>query len=49
MLVGGSHQRRLLKDLFTEEQHNKLERPVQNDSEALSVDLKFSLMQIVDF
>ncbi len=49
MLVGGPHERRLLKHLFTEQEHNKFERPAQNDSETVSVDIKFTLLQIIDF
>ena len=49
MLVGGPHERRLLKHLFTEQKHNKLERPAKNDSESVSVDIKLCLLQIIDF
>ncbi len=49
MLVGSPHERRLLKHLFIEQEYNKLERPAQNDSEAVSVDIGLSLTQILDF
>ncbi len=49
MLVEGPHERRLLKQLFVEQQHNPLERPVTNDSEALTVDVNFSLLKIIDY
>jgi hypothetical protein len=49
MLVGSPHERRLLKHLFIEQEYNKLERPAQNDSEAVSVDTRLTLTQILDF
>ena len=49
MLVGSPHERRLLKHLFIEQEYNKLERPAQNDSESVTVDMQFALLQIVDF
>jgi len=48
MLVGGPHERRLLKYLFTEQQHNPLERPARNDSDTVSVSLGVTLTQIID-
>jgi hypothetical protein len=48
-IVGSPHERRLLKHLFIEQEYNKLERPAQNDSEAVSVDIGLSLTQILDF
>ncbi len=48
MLVGGSHQRRLLKHLFIEQEYNKLERPVKNESDPVSVEIGLSLLQILD-
>ncbi|CAF1210350.1 unnamed protein product [Rotaria sordida] len=47
--LGSPDERRLLKYLFIEQQHNKHERPVQNTSVPVSVDIKFTLMQIMDF
>jgi hypothetical protein len=49
MLVGSPHERRLLKHLFIEQEYNKFERPVQNDSEPVSVDIGLTLRQILDF
>ncbi len=49
ILVGGPHERRLLNHLFIEQKHNKLERPAQNDSETVPVNIDFSLQQIIDF
>jgi hypothetical protein len=49
MLVGGPHERRLLKYLFTEQQNNPLERPARNDSDTVSVSLGLTLIQIIDF
>ena len=48
MLVGGPHERRLLKHLFIDRQHNPFERPAQNDSETLPVHIHFSLIKIID-
>jgi hypothetical protein len=49
MLVGGPDERRLLKHLLTQQQHNPLERPVQNDSHTLPVSINLALQQIIDF
>ncbi len=49
MLVGSPHEHRLLKHLFIEQEYNKLEQPAQNDSETVSVDIKLTLTQILDF
>ena len=49
ILVGGPHERRLLKYLFVEKEYNKLERPAQDDSKTVSVDVKFGLIKIIDF
>ncbi|CAF1220367.1 unnamed protein product [Rotaria sordida] len=46
---GGSYQRRLLQDLFAEKQHDKLERASIDNSVAVSVDIGFNLLQIMDF
>jgi hypothetical protein len=48
-IVGGAHQRRLLKHLLDENQHNPLERPVYNDSHSLTVTMNLALQQIIDF
>jgi hypothetical protein len=48
-IVGSPHERRLLKHLFIEQEYNKFERPVQNDSEPVSVDIGLTLRQILDF
>jgi len=46
---GGAHEKRLLRDLFGDErQYNKLERPVANESEALTVKFGLVLQQIID-
>ncbi|XP_062256334.1 neuronal acetylcholine receptor subunit alpha-7a [Platichthys flesus] len=42
----GPNQRRLLKELFTS--YNRLERPVLNDSQPLTVSIGLNLMQILD-
>jgi len=49
MLVGGPEQRRLLKYLMNEKQYDPLERPVQNDSQTLSVSINLALQQIIGF
>ena len=46
---GGAHEKRLLRDLFGDErQYNKLERPVEKESEALTVRFGLVLQQIID-
>ena len=45
---GGPHQRRLLEDLFIKQKHNPLERPAQNDSEAVSVEIRFTINELID-
>ncbi|CAF0811409.1 unnamed protein product [Adineta ricciae] len=47
--IAGEHQRRLLKYLLEENQHNPLERPVYNDSHTLTVTMNLALQQIIDF
>ncbi|CAF1268431.1 unnamed protein product [Adineta ricciae] len=47
--IAGEHQRRLLKYLLEENQHNPLERPVYNDSHTLIVTMNLALQQIIDF
>jgi hypothetical protein len=47
MLVGGVHERRLLKRLFTE--YSSLERPARNESETVDVTMKFFLLRVIDF
>jgi gluconate kinase len=49
MLVGGLYQHLLLKHLLIDRQYNLLERPVQNDSQTLSVKINLALQQIIDF
>lgn len=44
--VQGPNQRRLYNDLM--KGYNILERPVQNDSQTLTVEFGLSLMQIMD-
>jgi len=48
-IVGGEHQRRLLKYLLEQSDHNPLERPVYNDSHTLTVTMNLALQQIIDF
>lgn len=48
-IVGGSHQRRLLKYLLEEQNYNPLERPVFNDSHTLEVAMNLSIQQIMDY
>lgn len=48
-LVAGEHQRKLLRYLLEENQHNPLERPVYNDSHTLTVTMNLALQQIIDF
>uniref|UniRef100_A0A7N9AYF8 Neuronal acetylcholine receptor subunit alpha-7 n=1 Tax=Mastacembelus armatus TaxID=205130 RepID=A0A7N9AYF8_9TELE len=43
---GGVHQRKLYRDLMVN--YNRLERPVQNDSAPIVVDLGLTLLQIID-
>lgn len=47
--MGGVHQRRLLKYLLVDNQHDPLERPVRNDSDTLPVSMNLALQQIIDF
>ncbi|CAF4297060.1 unnamed protein product, partial [Rotaria sp. Silwood2] len=49
IIIGGEHQRRLLKYLLDENNHNPLERPVYNDSHSLIVTMNMALQQIIDF
>lgn len=42
----GPHQRTLLKDLLKD--YNRMERPVANDSQPLTVVFTLSLIQIMD-
>ncbi|CAF3045325.1 unnamed protein product [Rotaria socialis] len=49
IILGGEHQRRLLKYLLDENNHNPLERPVYNDSHSLTVTMNMALQQIIDF
>lgn len=42
----GPHQRFLLTELLKD--YNRMERPVANDSQALTVQFSFILMQIMD-
>jgi len=44
----GAMERRLLNDLFTTRDYNKLERPVLNETEALTVDFGLTIQQIID-
>ena len=44
----GPHEKKLLDELFTRRGHNKLERPVFNDSEALAVQFGLTLQQIIE-
>lgn len=43
---GGEYQRKLYRDLM--ENYNRLERPVQNDSAPIVVELGLTLLQIID-
>jgi hypothetical protein len=42
----GAHERRLLNDLMAN--YNKLERPVVNESDAVSLSFGLTLQQIID-
>jgi len=44
----GAMERRLLNDLFITGTYNKLERPVLNESEALTVKFGLTIQQIID-
>ena len=44
----GAMERRLLNDLFTTGTYNKLERPVLNESDALTVKFGLTIQQIID-
>ena len=44
--AGGSHERRLLNDLMTH--YQKLERPVIEESQAVSLKFGLTLQQILD-
>lgn len=44
--LGGEYQRKLYRDLM--ENYNRLERPVQNDSAPIVVELGLTLLQIID-
>ena len=44
--LGGAHERRLLNDLMT--QYQKLERPVMNESQAVTLKFGLTLQQIMD-
>ncbi|CAM4889956.1 unnamed protein product [Rotaria socialis] len=48
-IVGGTHQRRLLKYLLEDKNYNPLERPVLNDSHTLQVSMSLALQQIMDY
>lgn len=43
---GGVYQRKLYRDLMVN--YNRLERPVQNDSAPIVVELGLTLLQIID-
>ena len=43
---GGSHERRLLNDLMTH--YQRLERPVVNESQAVTLKFGLTLQQILD-
>jgi len=46
---GGAREKRLLNDIFGDvRQYNKLERPVVNESDALTVKFGLVLQQIID-
>ena len=44
----GAMERRLLNDLFITREYNKLERPVRNETEALTVEFGLTIQQIID-
>ena len=44
--LGGSHERRLLNDLMTN--YQKLERPVADESQAVTLKFGLTLQQILD-
>jgi len=41
-------ERRLLYDLFTTRDYNKLERPVPNETDPLTVQFGLTIQQIID-
>ncbi|CAF1470592.1 unnamed protein product, partial [Rotaria sordida] len=47
--LGGPDQMRLLKYLLTDNQHQAITRPVQNDSDTLHVTINLALQHIIDF
>ncbi|CAF4239971.1 unnamed protein product [Rotaria magnacalcarata] len=49
LTLGGQYERRLLKTLFVKQQHNPFERPAKSDSASVSVDLRFSLLNLIEF
>ncbi|CAF1303890.1 unnamed protein product [Rotaria sordida] len=48
-IIGGPDQMRLLKYLLTDNQHQAITRPVQNDSDTLHVTINLALQHIIDF
>jgi len=44
----GAMERRLLNDLFITRDYNKLERPVLNETDALTVKFGLTIQQIID-
>jgi len=44
----GAMERRLLNELFITRDYNKLERPVLNETEALTVRFGLTIQQIID-
>lgn len=44
----GPNEKRLLHEIFKVREYNKLERPVEHDSDALNVTLGITLQQIID-
>ena len=43
---GGKHEKKLLNELFDKESYNKLERPVENDSEPVQLSMSVNFQEI---
>ena len=44
----GHYEEKLINDIFHSRMYNKLARPVENESEAITVTFGVSLQQIID-
>lgn len=45
---GGTEERQILDKIFKERRYSKFERPVVNESEAITVNFSLTLQQIID-